>query len=169
MSVIYFSSSSVTGVSNLCRSTIKMRPFSLYSHASYSPAHKNLRMLDRTCEGMSVRFPICKKYDCETENIFETNAHKIDASWKIINADKKPTTIDDQQNAIKRIDDNQKNQLCTFLDERACELCTEGTRAVRFKYISTTCQNNLYVNDSMSRPPCAIFYIALSYLEVYFM
>jgi hypothetical protein len=48
-------------------------------------------------------------------------------------------------------------------------LCTEGTRAVRFKYISTTCQNNLYVNDSMSRPPCAIFYIALSYLEVCFI
>jgi hypothetical protein len=48
-------------------------------------------------------------------------------------------------------------------------LCTEGTRAVRFKYISTTCQNNLYVNDSMSRPPCVIFYIALSYLKVCFI
>jgi hypothetical protein len=123
---------------------------------------------------MSVRLvasgsPICKKYDCETENIFETNRHKIDASWKIINTDKKPTTIDDQQNAIKRIGDKQKKQLRTFLDERACELCTKGTRAVRFKYISTTYQNNFYVNDSMSRPPCAIFYIALSYFEVYFM
>jgi hypothetical protein len=50
---------------------------------------------------MSVRLvasgsPIYKKYDCETENIFETNGHKFDASWKIINVDKKPTTIDDQ-------------------------------------------------------------------------
>jgi hypothetical protein len=60
----------------------------------------------------------------------------------------------------------KKNQFRTFL---ACELCTEGTRAVQFKYISTTYENNLYVNDSMSRPPCAIFYIALSYLEVYFI
>ncbi len=60
----------------LMRSTIKTRPFSLYSHASYSPAHKNLRMLDRTCEGMSIRFVasgflICKKYDYEIENILK--------------------------------------------------------------------------------------------------
>jgi hypothetical protein len=100
---------------------------------------------------------------------FETNGHKIDASWKTINVDKKPTTIDDQQNAIKRINDDQKNQFRTFLDERPCELCTEGTRAMRFKYISTTYQNNIYMNDSMSRPPCAIFYIALSYLKVCFI
>jgi len=71
---------------------------------------------------MSVRLvasssPICKKYDYETENIFKINGHKIDASWKIINANKKPTTIDDQQNAIKRIGDKQKNQLRTFLNE----------------------------------------------------
>jgi hypothetical protein len=49
---------------------------------------------------MSIRFvasnfPICKKYDYEIEKYFETNGHKIDASCKIINADKKPTTIDD--------------------------------------------------------------------------
>jgi hypothetical protein len=47
--------------------------------------------------------PICKKYDYKTENIFGTNGQKIDASWKTINADKKLTTIHDQQNAIKRI------------------------------------------------------------------
>jgi len=122
---------------------------------------------------MSIRFvasgfPSAKKYDYETKDILKQR-HKIDASCKIINADKKPTTIDDQRNAIKRIGKNKKNQLCTFLNERACELCTKGTRAVRFKYISTTCQNNLYVNDSMSRPPYAIFYIALSYLEACFI
>jgi hypothetical protein len=64
------------GASNLCRLTIKTQSFSLYSHASYSSAHKNLRMSDRTCEGMSIRFvasgfPICKKYDYEIENILK--------------------------------------------------------------------------------------------------
>jgi hypothetical protein len=104
-----------------------------------------LRMLVRTFEGMSIRLvasgsPIYKIYDYKTENIFGKNGQKIDASWKTINVDKKLTTIHDQQNAIKRIGYAKKNQLCTFL---ACELCTEGTRAVWFKYISTTCQNNL--------------------------
>jgi hypothetical protein len=64
-------------------------------------------MLVRTFEGMSIRLvasssPICKKYDYMTENNFGTNGQKIDASWKTINADKKLTTIHDQQNAIKR-------------------------------------------------------------------
>jgi hypothetical protein len=53
---ICFSSSLVTGASNLWRSTFKTQSFSLYSHASYSPAHKNLRMLHQTCKGMSIRF-----------------------------------------------------------------------------------------------------------------
>jgi hypothetical protein len=48
MSGICFSHSSVAGASNLCRSTVKTWPFSSYSHASYSPAHKNLRMLVQT-------------------------------------------------------------------------------------------------------------------------
>jgi hypothetical protein len=117
----------------------------------------------------SFRFSHLQKIRLWDWKYFETNGHKIDASCKIINANKKPTTIDDQRNAIKRINNNKKNQLRTFLDEWACELCTKGTRAVRFKYISTTCQNNLYVNDSMSGPPYAIFYIALSYLEAYFI
>jgi hypothetical protein len=64
------------GASNLCMSTIKTRSFSLYSHALYSSAHKNLRMSDRTCKGMSIRFlasgfPIYKKYDYETKNILK--------------------------------------------------------------------------------------------------
>jgi hypothetical protein len=62
---------------------------------------------------MSIRLvasgsPICKKYDYKTENIFGTNGQKTDASCKIINADKKPTTINDQPSAIKKIDDNKK-------------------------------------------------------------
>jgi hypothetical protein len=112
MSDICFSSSSLTGANNLCRSTIKMRSFSLYSHALSSSEPKLLRMWDQTSEGMSIRFiasgfPIYKKIQLWNSKYFETNGHKIDAPYKI-NVDRKPTTIDDQHIAIKRIDDNKK-------------------------------------------------------------
>ncbi len=69
-------------------------------------------MLHRTGEGMSIRLvasgsPICKKYDYETKNILKQMDIKL-ASYKIINADRKLTTIDDQRTAIKRINNNKK-------------------------------------------------------------
>jgi hypothetical protein len=45
-------------------------------HALSSSEPKFLRMWDRTCEGMSIKFvasnfPFVKKYDCETQNILK--------------------------------------------------------------------------------------------------